>query len=104
MVESYLESNEKKKLKSRKEKLSKEEQERLLKIKEDFKKFKDLTELDVWKECETHLKDDCYNQLSFTPGDGGDWWLKYCWGIRVCLERIKGYAKNYDEAIKQLSV
>ena len=103
MVESYLASNEKKKLRAKKEKLTIEERDRLLEIERDFKKFKELTDLDVWKDCEAHLKEDCYKQLSYTPGEGGDWWLKYCWGIRACLARIKGYAKNYGEAIKQLS-
>lgn len=103
MVESYLESNEKKKLKSKKEKLTKEERDKYNEMVEDFKKFKELTELDVWKECEKHLKDDIYKNLSYTPGEGGDWWLKYCWGVRAALERINGYAKHYDSALKALS-
>ena len=63
MVESYLASNEKKKLRAKKEKLAIEERDRLLEIERDFKKFKELTDLDVWKDCEAHLKEDCYKQL-----------------------------------------
>ena len=101
MVQSYLESNEKKKLKASKE--NKEMKQQALDAKEKYENFKKLVDTDEWKYCEDFLKDEIYNALSLAPGEGGDWWLKYSWAIKACIERIKSHAKKYDDAIKFLS-
>lgn len=101
MVESYLDSNKKKKLKSSKENV--EMREQALKAKEDYENFKKLVDSPEWQYCEKFLKDEIYNALSLAPGDGGDWWLKYSWAIKAGLERIKSHAKKYEDAIKFLS-
>ena len=102
-VKSFLESNEvKKKLDSKK---SKEEMESLLESKEKYEKFRRLCDTQDWKDCRDFIKDEIYQGLSLAPGDvgTGDWWLKYCWGLKACIERIESHAKKYDEAIKELS-
>lgn len=101
MVQSYLESNEKKKLKASKE--NKEMKAQALEAKDKYEKFKKLVDSTEWKECEEFLKDEIYNALSLAPGDGGDWWLKYSWAIKACIERIKSHAKKYEDAIKYLT-
>ena len=62
MVQSYLESNEKKKLKSSKE--NKEMKQQALDAKEKYENFKKLVDTDEWKYCEDFLKDEIYNALS----------------------------------------
>ena len=101
MAESYLASNEKKKLKASKE--NKELKGQALEAKDKYENFRKLVDTDEWKYCETFLKDEIYNGLSLSPGDGGDWWLKYSWGLKACIERIKSHAKKYDDAMKFLS-
>lgn len=101
MVESYLDSNKKKKLKSSKENV--EMREQALKAKDDYENFKRLVDSKEWEYCEKFLKDEIYNGLSLAPGDGGDWWLKYSWALKACIERIKSHAKKFDDAIKFLS-
>ena len=102
MVASYLESNAKKKANSKK---SKEEVNELLEKKEKYEKFRRLCDTQDWKDCRDFLKDEIYQGLSLAPGDvgTGDWWLKYCWGLKACIERIESHAKKYDEAVKELS-
>lgn len=103
MVESFLESNKKKR--EVKSKLTKEDKDKLLKAKDDFKSFKDLVEQDCWKECVKFIKDEIYEGLALNPGDvgTGDWWLKYCWGLKCFIKRVEGHAKKYDEVVKELS-
>ena len=102
MATSYLESNAKKKASSKK---SKEEMDELLERKEKFEKFRRLCDTQDWKDCRDFIKDEIYQGLSLAPGDvgTGDWWLKYCWGLKACIERIESHAKKYDEAVKELS-
>ena len=102
MVESFLESNAKKKASTKK---SKEELEKLLEAKNKYEKFRKLCDYQEWKDCRDFIKDEIYQGLSLAPGDvgTGDWWLKYCWGLKACIERIESHAKKYDEAIKELS-
>lgn len=102
MINSYLESNEKKKA-AKATKLNSEDREKLQKYLEDYKKFKDLSECEYWKDCVSFIKDEIYKGLSLAPGDGGDWWLKYCWGLKTFIERVESHAKKYDEAYKELS-
>ena len=102
MTTSYLESNAKKKANSKK---SKEEVNELLEKKEKYEKFRRLCDTQDWKDCRDFIKDEIYQGLSLAPGDvgTGDWWLKYCWGLKVCIERIESHAKKYDEVVKELS-
>lgn len=102
MVESFLESNAKKKASAKK---SKEEVDALLEQKDKYEKFRKLCDTQDWKDCKDFLKDEIYQGLSLAPGDvgTGDWWLKYCWGLKACIERIESHAKKYDEAVKELS-
>lgn len=101
-AKSFLESNEAKKASAKK---SKEEMDALLEAKEKYEKFRRLCNTQDWKDCKDFLKDEIYQGLSLAPGDvgTGDWWLKYCWGLKACIERIESHAKKYDEAIKELS-
>ena len=101
-TKSFLESNEAKKASAKK---SKEEMDALLEAKEKYEKFRRLCDTQDWKDCKDFLKDEIYQGLSLAPGDvgTGDWWLKYCWGLKACIERIESHAKKYDEAIKELS-
>lgn len=100
MVESYLESNAKKK---KVQGLTKEEKATYEKYRVDYEKFKKLCESKEWQECRDFIKDEIYKGLSLAPGDGGDWWLKYCWGLKTFIERVESHAKKYDEAIKELT-
>lgn len=102
MTTSYLESNAKKKANSKK---SKDEVNELLETKEKYEKFRRLCDTQDWKDCRDFIKDEIYQGLSLAPGDvgTGDWWLKYCWGLKACIERIESHAKKYDEAVKELS-
>lgn len=102
-VKSFLEANEKKRQLDTKK--SKEEMETLLESKEKYEKFRRLCDTQDWKDCRDFIKDEIYQGLSLAPGDvgTGDWWLKYCWGLKACIERIESHAKKYDEAIKELS-
>lgn len=102
MTTSYLESNAKKKANSKK---SKDEVNELLEKKEKYEKFRRLCDTQDWKDCRDFIKDEIYQGLSLAPGDvgTGDWWLKYCWGLKACIERIESHAKKYDEAVKELS-
>lgn len=102
MTTSYLESNAKKKANSKK---SKEEVNELRETKEKYEKFRRLCDTQDWKDCRDFIKDEIYQGLSLAPGDvgTGDWWLKYCWGLKACIERIEAHAKKYDEAVKELS-
>ena len=101
-AKSFLESNEAKKATAKK---SKEEMDALLEAKEKYEKFRRLCDTQDWKDCRDFIKDEIYQGLSLAPGDvgTGDWWLKYCWGLKACIERIESHAKKYDEAIKELS-
>lgn len=101
-AKSFLESNEAKKASAKK---SKEEMDALLEAKEKYEKFRRLCDTQDWKDCRDFIKDEIYQGLSLAPGDvgTGDWWLKYCWGLKACIERIESHAKKYDEAIKELS-
>lgn len=101
-VKSFLESNKAKKASSKK---SKEEMDALLEAKEKYEKFRRLCDTQDWKDCRDFIKDEIYQGLSLAPGDvgTGDWWLKYCWGLKACIERIESHAKKYDDAIKELS-
>lgn len=104
MVESFIESNEKKKA-AKKATLDKETRELLLDQIEKFEKFRKLCDTDEWKDCKEFLKDEIYQGLNLAPGEPGigDWWLKYCWGLKACIERIESHATKYDEALKELS-
>lgn len=104
MVESFLESNAKKRERASAKK-SKEEMEELLDAKEKYEKFRRLCDTQDWKDCRDFIKEEIYKGLSLAPGDvgTGDWWLKYCWGLKACIERIESHAKKYDDAIKELS-
>ena len=101
-AKSFLESNKAKKAATKK---SKEEMDALLEAKEKYEKFRRLCDTQDWKDCRDFIKDEIYQGLSLAPGDvgTGDWWLKYCWGLKACIERIESHAKKYDEAIKELS-
>lgn len=101
-AKSFLESNKAKKASSKK---SKEEMDALLEAKEKYEKFRRLCNTQDWKDCRDFIKDEIYQGLSLAPGDvgTGDWWLKYCWGLKACIERIESHAKKYDDAIKELS-
>ena len=103
MVESYLESNAKKKAKAEELKEKEEIQKTLLDHKEKFEKFRKLCDSEEWKECRDFIKDEIYQGLSYAPGDGGDWWLHYSWGLKTFIERVESHARKYDEAIEQLS-
>ena len=103
MVESYLESNKKKKLSSEEIKQNEELKKEAIKARDELKKFYDLCNSDTYKECEKYIKEEIYNGLSLTPGEGGDFWLKYCWGLRCFMEKVKGHSKRYEQAIKYLS-
>lgn len=102
-TKSFLESNSEKKVKSNKE--NKEFIETMLKYKEDFEPFKKLVSSDEWIKCRDYIKDEIYKGLSLSPGECGvgDWWLKYCWGLKCFIERVEAHANKYDEAIKELS-
>lgn len=102
-VKSFLEINEAKRKATSKR--SKEEQDALMESKEKYEKFRRLCDTQDWKDCRDFIKDEIYQGLSLAPGDvgTGDWWLKYCWGLKACIERIESHAKKYDEAIKELS-
>lgn len=102
-VKSFLETNEAKRKATSKK--SKEEQDALMESKEKYEKFRRLCDTQDWKDCRDFIKDEIYQGLSLAPGDvgTGDWWLKYCWGLKACIERIESHAKKYDEAIKELS-
>lgn len=95
-----MESNAKKK---KAKGLSLEERERLQKLVEDYKKFKELADSENWKVCVDFIKEEIYKGLSLAPGEGGDWWLHYCWGLKTLIERIESHAKKYEEALKELS-
>lgn len=100
MVESFIESNKKKR------KMVTEDAETkkaALEAKDKYECFKELVECECWKKCDEFLKDEIYNALNLAPGEGGDWWLKYAWAMKATLERIKSHAKKYDDAIKYLS-
>lgn len=101
MVESYLESNAKKKAKATQE--DKELKKSALEAKEKYEIFYRLCETDDWKKCEEFLKEEIYKSLNLSPGDGGDWWLKYGWAIKACIERIKSHSVKYQDAVKFLS-
>lgn len=103
MVESFLESNAKKKAKSEKE--NNELKEMYLDYKDKYEKFRKLCDSEVWKECVKFIKDEIYTGLAINPGEPGvgDWWAKYVWGLKCFIERAEGHAKKYDEAIKELS-
>ena len=97
-AKSFLESNKAKKATTKK---SKEEMDALLEAKEKYEKFRRLCDTQDWKDCRDFIKDEIYQGLSLAPGDvgTGDWWLKYCWGLKACIERIESHAKKYDEAM-----
>lgn len=101
-AKSFLESNEAKRASAKK---SKEELDVLVEAKEKYEKFRRLCDTQDWKDCRDFIKDEIYQGLSLAPGDvgTGDWWLKYCWGLKACIERIESHAKKYDDAIKELS-
>lgn len=101
MVESFIESNAKKKATKVTE--DTETKNAALEAKEKFECFKKLVDTDEWKKCEEFLKDEIYKSLNLAPGEGGDWWLKYGWAIKACIERIKSHAKKYEEAVEYLS-
>lgn len=102
-AKSFLESNEAKS--SAKTKKSKEEMDALLDAKEKFEKFRRLCDTQDWKDCRDFIKDEIYKGLNLSPGEAGvgDWWLKYCWGLKAGIERIESHATKYDEAVKELS-
>jgi len=102
MVDSYLESNAKKKASSKEQK---EIKEIMLEHKEKFEKFRKLCDSQEWKDCRDFIKDEIYQGLNLAPGEPGtgDWWLHYCWGLKCFIERCESHAKKYDEAIKELS-
>lgn len=102
---SYLDSNAKKKANSKKQKVNAEERELLIKHKDEYEKFRKLCDYPEWKECVDFVKEEIYKGLNLSPGEAGvgDWWLKYCWGLKSCIERFESHAKKYDEAIKMLS-
>ena len=95
-VKSFLETNEAKKKATSKR--SKEEQDALMEAKEKYEKFRRLCDTQDWKDCRDFIKDEIYQGLSLAPGEHGtgDWWLTYCWGLKVGLERFEGHAKKYD--------
>ena len=99
-VISFSESNKKKREKV--VKIDPETKKQALDAKEKFEKFRRLCNTQEWKDCRDFIKDEIYQGLSWTPQDD-DWWLKYCWGLKTCIERIESHAKKYDEAIKYLS-
>ena len=103
MVDSFLESNAKKRAKSEKE--NSETKKMYLEHKEKFEKFRRLCDSQDWKDCVEFIKDEIYQGLSLNPGDPGtgDWWLKYCWGLKTFIERAEAHARKYDEAIIELS-
>lgn len=104
MVQSYLQSNAKKKATAKEQKV-REEEKVLLEAKDKYENFRKLCNTDEWKYCKDFIKDEIYQGLNLAPGDvgTGDWWLKYCWGLKACIERIESHAKKYDEAVKELS-
>lgn len=101
-AKSFLEANEAKKATSKR---SKEELDALLEEKEKYEKFRRLCDTQDWKDCRDFLKEEIYKGLMLNPGDvgTGDWWLKYCWGLKACIERIESHAVKYDNAVKELS-
>ena len=103
MVESFLDSNKKKQLRTKKE--DEEIKKMLLDHKEKFEKFRKLCDSQGWKDCKEFIKEEIYNGLTLNPGEPGvgDWWLKYSWGLKCFIERCEAHAKKYDEAIKELS-
>lgn len=103
MVKSYLEGNEAKKASTKKE--NEEMRKTFLDHKEKFEKFRKLCDSQEWKDCVAFIKDEIYQGLSLNPGEAGvgDWWLKYCWGLKTFIERCEAHAKKYDEAIIELS-
>ena len=102
-VISFSESNKKKREKVAK--IDPETKKQALDAKEKFEKFRKLCDTQEWKDCRDFIKDEIYQGLSLAPGEHGtgDWWLTYCWGLKVGLERFEGHAKKYDEAIEYLS-
>lgn len=100
MVESFMDSNLKKK---KAKALTKEQVEMYKDYADKFRKFYDLCEGETWKECRDFIKEEIYNGLSLAPGDGGDWWLKYSWGLKCFIERAESHAKKYEEAVRELS-
>jgi len=103
VAKSFLESNAEKKVSSEKE--NKEFKEMMLQYKEDFEKFRKLCDTQEWKDCRDFIKDEIYKGLAINPGEPGvgDWWCKYCWGLKCFIERVESHAKKYDEAIVELS-
>ena len=102
-VVSFIDSNKKKREKVAK--MDPETKKQALEHKEKFEKFRKLCDTQEWKDCRDFIKDEIYQGLSLVPGESGsgDWWLKYCWGLKTFIERVEGHAKKYDEAIKILS-
>lgn len=102
-VVSFTESNKKKR--ERVAKVDPETKKQALDAKEKFEKFRKLCDSQEWKDCRDFIKDEIYQGLSLAPGEPGtgDWWLKYCWGLKTFIERVESHAKKYDEAIKYLS-
>ena len=102
-VVSFIDSNKKKREKVAK--MDPETKKQALEQKEKFEKFRKLCDTQEWKDCRDFIKDEIYQGLSLVPGEpgSGDWWLKYCWGLKTFIERVEGHAKKYDEAIKILS-
>lgn len=102
-VVSYIDSYKKKREKVAK--MDPETKKTALEHKEKFEKFRRLCDTQDWKDCRDFIKDEIYQGLSLSPGEAGvgDWWLKYCWGLKTFIERVESHAKKYDEAIKILS-
>lgn len=102
-VESFTESN-RKKLGAKETKKA----EDISNFKKDLQKyecFHKLAELKEFKEACDIIKEDVYEALSFAPAPQGqdDWWARYAYGLKSCLERFNGYNKRYVEAQKELS-
>lgn len=102
-VVSFIESNKKKREKVAK--IDPETKRQALENKDKFEKFRKLCDSPEWVACRDFIKDEIYQGLSLAPGEAGvgDWWLKYCWGLKTFIERVESHAKKYDEAIKYLS-
>lgn len=77
------------------EELEKKRQE-ARKVYAKAKNFKELVELDVWKECENILKEDLYKNLHYDKQ-----FLHMCWGLKMTIDRIHAWADHADELLKE---
>ena len=78
-------------------KLTPEEIENLVKLREKTEPYRQLVDSAFWEAIEKDLKDDLYDNIIFNEDA-----LKATIGIKRVIERVKWAAKSYVEAGKTL--